>query len=512
MTPSIVGAFDDSCRHIRLVTGGRRAVPRRPGAGLPVVVIRAWRGSRMLSPLLGLGPGAGLVAASAPVCCCAATARDDGRRLAGASSGRQAAALAGADRLRQLPVQGPVADGVADEAQGGMAYMGRHAPHPGRLRPPPFYLQPAGGISLRIRMGGLRGHSSGSSIMRALAGSDHAVVEFHPGAQTPRQLLLARNAFHLYPVGLGGAPRWARRLQLAVVGEQQDPSLSRSSAPEKRQMGSRMSPEGLAPQPRRVNWQSTIWGLVQQQELAIRWCHLWFALPLWRRLPAGYWLRERARPGLWALSCGGRQRRGRRGRGGDDGQVSSDAPQKQGMPECITEGSCSGHRAGGNGAWQTAASPRAKGLTLGIQPQAGCRSRWPDGRAEPACMQRRADHLVHIRAGASRVGAQLLSQERPEMASNMTIRTGPSADPQSRGFIAAKSERAGLVMAGQITWGMARPGWMMVAARVPALLYGALLQRGSVTHRPLAADPPGPATPAPCRGRRAVAELGEEKP
>ena len=90
-----------------------------------------------------------------------------------------------------------------------------------RLRPSTIYLEPAGGDPLRSRMGGLRGHTAGSSMMQSRR-QGHAVIEFHQRAAA--QFLLARHAFHLRSRCQGLSPGWVRRAcSLRVVGEQRRP-------------------------------------------------------------------------------------------------------------------------------------------------------------------------------------------------------------------------------------------------------------------------------------------------
>ncbi len=102
--------------------------------------------------------------------------------------------------------------------------MGGHPPHLPVASLDDFDLQPAGGDLLALANGRIaRPHRRFIHDARP-GGQGHAVIELHSGAQGS-QLLFARDPFHLHPVGLGGLLPWLgeARLQLAVVGEQQQP-------------------------------------------------------------------------------------------------------------------------------------------------------------------------------------------------------------------------------------------------------------------------------------------------
>ncbi len=102
--------------------------------------------------------------------------------------------------------------------------MGSHPPHLAVAPLHNFYLQPAGGDFLALANGRVTRPHVGITNNARPGGQGHAVVELHSGTQGG-QFLLARHAFDLHPVGLGGLlPRLGEaRLQLAVVGEQQQP-------------------------------------------------------------------------------------------------------------------------------------------------------------------------------------------------------------------------------------------------------------------------------------------------
>ena len=102
--------------------------------------------------------------------------------------------------------------------------MGGHAPHLAVAPLHDCYLQPAGGDLFALAYGRVAWPHRRVIHDARPGGQGHAVVEFHTGAKGG-QFLLARDAFHLHPVGLGGllSRLGEACLQLAVVGEQQEP-------------------------------------------------------------------------------------------------------------------------------------------------------------------------------------------------------------------------------------------------------------------------------------------------
>ncbi len=176
--------------------------------------------------------------------------------------------------------------------------MGGHPPHLAVAPLDNLDLQPAGGDLPALAYGRIAWPHRGFLHDARPGGQGHAVVELYPGAQGG-QFLLARHAFHLYPVGLGGLlPRLGEaRLQLAVVGEQQEP-LAVAIEPAcgiDAGLGDVIL-EGLAARLVGELTEHHV-GLVQQQQLAIGRRRCRFALALLvshgvLRLPALGWARR----------------------------------------------------------------------------------------------------------------------------------------------------------------------------------------------------------------------------
>ena len=156
--------------------------------------------------------------------------------------------------------------------------MGGHPPHLPVAPLDDLDLQPAGGDLLALANGRIaRPHRRFIHDARP-GGQGHAVIELHTGAQGG-QFLLARDPFHLHPVGLGGLlPRLGEaRLQLAIVGEQQQPLAVAIEPPCGIDAGLfDVILEGLAARLVGELAEHHV-GLVQQEQFAILWGQLRFA-------------------------------------------------------------------------------------------------------------------------------------------------------------------------------------------------------------------------------------------